>query len=126
MSYTVELIEDEQSCKVLLSGRLSVYNVKEFRDMILPITERVPTIIIDVKEVTEFDSSFMQLFISLKNTAIQYGHIFKIISHSKAVLHMLDVFGLVGFFSDKVIINSKDRKDFKFSYGTGRIPKTLR
>lgn len=126
MSYTVELIEDEQSCTVKLSGKLSAYNVKEFRDMIFPITERVPTLIMDLKDVTEFDSSFLQLFISLKNSAFQLGHIFKIVSHSKAVLHILDIFGLIGFFSDKVVVSSNDRKDFKFTYGTGRFPKMLR
>jgi anti-anti-sigma factor len=98
MSYTVELQEDEQSCTITLSGKLNVYNVKEFKDMIFPVTERVPTIIIDVKEVTEFDSSFLQLFISLKNSAFQLGHIFKIVSHSKSVLQIFDTFGLIGFF----------------------------
>jgi anti-anti-sigma factor len=126
MSYTVELEEDAQSCKIKLSGKLNVYNVKEFRDMILPITERLPTIMMDLKEVTEFDSSFLQLFISLKNTAYQMGHIFKITSHSKPVLHIIDVFGLVGFFADKIVLNSKDRKEFGFSYGTARLPKTVR
>jgi anti-sigma B factor antagonist len=126
MSYTVELEEDTQSCTVKLSGKLNVYNVKEFRDMILPITERVPTINFDLKEVTEIDSSFLQLFISLKNSAYQLGHILKITSHSKSVLHIIDVFGLVGFFADKIVLNSKDRKEFSFSYGTARVPKTLR
>jgi anti-anti-sigma factor len=126
MSYTVELQEDEQSCTITLSGKLNAYNVKEFKEMIFPITERVPTIIIDVKGVTEFDSSFLQLFISLKNSAFQLGHIFKILSHSKPVLQIFDTFGLIGFFSDKVIVSSKDRKDYKFNYGTGRFPKILR
>jgi len=126
MSYTVEVFEDEQSCKLVLSGRLTVYNVKEFRDMILPITERLPTIILDMKDVTDFDSSFLQLFISLKNTAYQLGHILKIINHSKSVLQVLDVFGLVGFFSDKIVLKNSERKEYKFSYGTGRLPKNLR
>ncbi len=126
MSYTVELQEDEQSCTITLSGKLNAYNVKEFKEMIFPITERVPTIIIDVKGVTEFDSSFMQLFISLKNSAFQLGHIFKILSHSKPVLQVFDTFGLIGFFSDKVVVSSKDRKDYKFNYGKGRFPKILR
>lgn len=126
MSFTVEVFEDEQSCKLILSGRLTVYNVKEFRDMILPITERLPTIILDLKDVSEFDSSFLQLFISLKNTAYQFGHIFKIMNHSKPVLQLMDVYGLIGFFSDKVVMKNSERKEYKFSYGTGKIPKTLR
>jgi anti-anti-sigma factor len=76
MSYTVELEEDSQSCTIKLSGKLNVYNVKEFRDMILPVTERVPTINVDLKEVTEFDSSFLQLFISLKKFSLSIGSYF--------------------------------------------------
>ncbi|MCB1142043.1 MAG: STAS domain-containing protein [Leptospiraceae bacterium] len=126
MSYTVELDETDQICNLKVNGRLNIYNIKEFKDIVSPIIERVPALIVDVSEVIEFDSSFIQLFISIKNYAYSLGHIFKITSHSKPILDLLDMYGLVGFFADKVVLSAAQRSEFKLNYGTSKLPPNLR
>jgi anti-anti-sigma factor len=126
MSFTVEIDENDQVCNLKIIGRLNIYNVKEFKEMILPIIQRVPAMIVDTSEVIEFDTSFLQLFVSIKNYCYKLGHIFKIKAHSKVLIQLLDIYGLVGFFADKIVLTSQQKQEFKFLYGTTKLPPSLR
>lgn len=118
MSVEIEITNHSNHCKVALVGKCTVYNTIKLKDTLLSVIQSNENILIDLAKVNDFDTAGMQLFISAKNTAKKYNKKIKFVSHPDCVLAIMDLYGLVGFFGDKIVLSQDGRKKFPFKYGT--------
>lgn len=61
---------------------------------------------IDLSRVAEMDSAGFQLILGLKREAARLGKSLRLVSHSPAVIEVLDTFNMVNYFGDPVVIPS--------------------
>ena len=113
-------IEDKLS-KVYFNGACSIYQAKKIHTILLENLKIYDTVILDLKEVTEFHSSILQLLISAKNTAKQKNKKFIIQNHNYSVLQVYDLFGVTALLGDKIHLTKDLRDKLKFKYGTKKI-----
>jgi|JI102314A2RNA_FD_contig_31_9786220_length_1356_multi_4_in_0_out_0_2 anti-anti-sigma factor len=118
MSLEIKISNQNNHCKVNLIGECTIYNVSKLKDSLLQVLEANQNILIDLEKVNDFDTAAIQLFISVKNTAKKNNKKIKIISHPNCVIAILDLYGLVSFFGDKIILTPEERKKYSFKYGT--------
>lgn len=125
MQYEIknELIDDV--CKISLSGRLNIYAAHSLKEKLIPLFNSHNKILFQLEKVLEVDSSIIQMFISLKKTARKRGKALKFTSHNKSILGFMDLYGLVGLFSDKIILSNMNKKEFNFKYGVNKLPRSI-
>lgn len=61
---------------------------------------------VDLSDVTEIDTAGLQLMVLAKREAAALGRTLRFVGHSTAVLDLIDLTGLAGFFGDPVLIRS--------------------
>ena len=90
--------------QLAIAGEMTIYRAAELKDLLLPPIEQAQVIEIDLAQVSEIDSSGLQLLIAAKREAAARGKTLHFIGHSRAVLELLDLCDLGGFFGDQVVI----------------------
>lgn len=118
-------IKDEE-CLLTIEGDMTVYHIVEIKNQFLDFLYKCKTIIVDLGSVNEFDSSAAQVFVLIKREAIRLNKTLKCINHSEAVLTVLDLFGLMSMFSEKIHIPNENSDNLSYSYGTQKYPSFLR
>lgn len=118
MSLETNISNQNNHCKVTLIGECNIYNVAKLKNSLLQALEANQNILIDLEKVNDFDTAAIQLFISAKNTAKKLNKKIKLISHPNCVIAILDLYGLVSFFGDKIILTAEERKKYSLKYGT--------
>ncbi|MDO8654753.1 MAG: STAS domain-containing protein [Undibacterium sp.] len=91
-------------CHIALDGEITIYAALELKDELLPPLAQCETAELDLSGVSEIDSAGLQLLIMAKAEAKTHGKTLVITSHSPAVLDILDLCDLEGFFGDNVLI----------------------
>ena len=117
MSLEVKIQNLSNHCRVSLIGKCTIYNVLKLRQSLLEVINRNQNILVDLEKVNDFDTAGVQIFIAAKNTTKQTQKKIKFISHPTCVIAILDSYGLVGFFGDKIVLTAEERKEFPFRYG---------
>ena len=119
MRYSLTKEGNSEATTVKISGEMTIYAVKNLFDELLDILNTTKLLTLNLSQVTAIDSSGMQLLIFLKKQATNL----KLLSHSKAVLKYLDIYGLTGFFGDPVAIKKSEKDNFSFQYGLKKHPE---
>jgi len=96
------------SCHWLIEGEMTIYNAMELKGALLAPFDQCADLEIDLAGVTEIDSAGMQLLILAKNEARARGKNVLLSGHSPAVLEVLDLCKLEGFFGDPVLVKSRE------------------
>ena len=117
MSIQVNIAQDNGYCLVKIAGDMTIYHVQELKENILQSLNNNSNIVIDLSGVLDMDTAGYQLLILARKDAVKNEKSLKLISHSSAVLKMLDLYGGIGFFGDKVKIPKDERENYTFSYG---------
>jgi len=125
MSLDIKIENLSTHCKMTLIGDCTIYSVAKLKQSLLEVLLKNENVLVDLANVNDFDTAAIQLFLSAKNTARANKRKIKFTSHSEAVLALLDLYGLVGFFGDKVVLTPLEKKNFPFSYGTKKLPSFL-
>lgn len=89
---------------VKLEGELTIFNAREMADMLLAPFPASLGIEIDLSGVTEIDSAGLQVLIAAKRLADDRGTALTFTGHSPAVLEILDLTDLLGFFGAPALI----------------------
>jgi len=76
--------------KLVLSGELNIYGVREAADVMLPKLRAAATPL-DLADVSEIDSAGLQLLVMARRVAAAAGHEFDIAAASAAVREALDL-----------------------------------
>lgn len=103
MEVTVELAADGLS-RVTVVGEMTIYNAMELKDKLLSSLAQCETVEMNLVGVSEIDSAGLQLLLMLKTEAAVHNKTLSITSHSPAVLDILDLCELEGFFGDNVLV----------------------
>jgi anti-sigma B factor antagonist len=95
-------------CHFTIEGEMTIYNALELKDKLLALLDQCAHMEIDLAGVIEIDSAGLQLLVMAKNEARARGKTLHICRHSPAVLEVLDICNLEGFFGDPVLIHSSE------------------
>lgn len=89
---------------VKLDGELTIFNARETADLLLAPLPECVGLEVDLSGITEIDSAGLQVMIAAKRLAGSRGLPLSFVGHSPAVLDMLDLTDLAGFFGDPMLI----------------------
>lgn len=96
----------EKSAAVTLriEGEMTIYRAAELKETLLAPLEPHVTLEIDLSAVTDIDTSGLQLLMLAKKTAKQREGELRLTGHSPAVLDVMELFNLAGYFGDQIVI----------------------
>jgi len=104
---TIDIKEQSESATLLIiQDEMTVYNVLEQKNILLPHLKADKELKIDLSGVAEIDSAGMQLLIMMKRRAKSINNQLILVHHSQAVTEVLALFNLTSFFGDPVIISA--------------------
>ncbi len=95
-------------CHARVNGEMTIYTAMECRDLLrqcLHAGEK--EVEIDLSGVTEIDSAGLQLLIQAKRAGARLGKPVRLVSHSPAVLEMIDLYQLAPEFGDLMIMSAR-------------------
>jgi len=105
---TIDIKQQDGSTTLLvIQDEMTIYNVLEQKNTLFSYLKADQELQLDLSEVGEIDSAGMQLLIMLKKQAGRINNQFSLVDHSQAVVEVLELFNLVPFFGDPVIISSE-------------------
>lgn len=95
-------------CRIALEGEMTIYAAQGLKDALLAPLAQCEHAELDLSGVAEIDSAGLQLLIMAKAEAKALGKALVITGHSPALLDILELCGLEGFFGDKVLIHLEE------------------
>jgi len=88
-----------------ISGEFTIFTAATLKQTLVDTIAQAPgDIDIDLSEVSEMDSAGLQLMVMTKREAAAIGKNVRFVRHSDAVLDLIDLCDLSGFFGDPVLI----------------------
>jgi len=94
----------QQDGRIAITGELSIYTALELKNTLLAGLSANAELELDLSGVSEFDAAGLQLLVAIKQEATAAGKVLRFTGHSPAVLDLLDLSGLAGFFGDPLLI----------------------
>jgi anti-anti-sigma factor len=92
---------------VAVSGEFTVFNALSMRELLLDAVNAADEVEVDLAQVTEIDSSGLQLMVAAKREAAERGRVLRFTCHSPAVLDTLDLTNLSAHLGDPLLIQSR-------------------
>lgn len=108
MTVTMTQRSNTEPCQYVIEGEMTIYNALELKAQLLSPLEQCAQMEVDLAGVTEMDSAGLQLLLMAKTEARARGKNLAITGHSTAVLEVLDLCNLEGFFGDPVLVRSQE------------------
>jgi anti-anti-sigma factor len=93
-----------QRHRIAIAGELTIYTVMELKDKLLTGLLTTEELELDLSGVGEFDAAGLQLLVMIKQEAAILDKVLCFIGHSPAVVELLDLSGLAGFFGDPLLM----------------------
>jgi len=90
--------------EVEVPGDMTIYEAGETLELFNNAISNSDSININLSNVSEIDSSGIQLMVSLKKNADSEDKTVNFISHSRAVVDLLDLFDLTSYFGDPIVM----------------------
>lgn len=85
---------------------MTIYSALSQKDELAPHLHTAQEIHINLEAVNEIDSAGLQLLLWLKQEAMQKNIPLQLVSHSEAVVEVLELLNLTTFFGDPVVISA--------------------
>lgn len=102
-----------------LSGELTIYNAVKCKEKMLPHFEKCKSLVIDLSEVSEMDTSCFQILIQVKRELEKAGKQVALVNHSPAVIEILELYGMVDYFGDPLLLPA-EAQPARSGKGVGR------
>lgn len=93
-------------CQLHIEGEMSIYTAAELKAQLLPHLGLAGDLEIDLSQVSELDGAGLQLLLLAKREAARVGATLHLSWHSRAVLEVVDLCNLAGFFGDPLVLSS--------------------
>jgi anti-sigma B factor antagonist len=97
----------ERHCRCSIDGEMTIYRAAELKNLLMEKIARHQEIEVDLSGVSEIDTAGLQLLVLAKREAASQRKQLRFDRHSRAVMDMLDLADLAGFFGDPVVITSQ-------------------
>lgn len=96
---------DAGNTALAIRGEFTIFTAAALKQALLDaLAQGGPDIDIDLSDVSEIDSAGLQLMVMTKREAMRAGKNVRFVRHSDAVLDLIDLCDLSGFFGDPVLI----------------------
>lgn len=89
-----------------IEGEMTIYTAAELATQLLPFLAPPSELEIDLSEVTEIDSSGVQLLMLAKRETQKSGSPLRLIGHSQAVLDTFELCDLSAYFGDPLLLSA--------------------
>lgn len=103
----IKVVKKGKKRNIAVSGDLTIYNALEFRKQLADHLSGVDELNIDLSEVSELDTAGVQILALAKRKSEQLGFSMHMDNHSVAVLEVLNIYNMVRYFGDPVVISQK-------------------
>ena len=90
-----------ESGKIRIEGEMSIYTALELKNH---LARRSGDVEIDLSGVTEMDTAGLQLLVLMKRAARKHNSNLRLMAHSPAVIEVIDVCNLAGYFGDPMVM----------------------
>ena len=99
---SIELQRSADGVQGHFSGAVTIYEVSEIQRQLSESCTKEDALILNLADVTELDTAGLQLLMALRQ---HLGPKLVLQQHSQAVIEMLDLYRLVPFFGDVIILS---------------------
>lgn len=97
--------ERREACQCLhLAGEMTIYGAAELKPALLYALGHSEEIEIDLADISEIDTSGVQLLMLMKREAADAGKALRLVGHSPAVLEVFELLGLGNWFGDPQLL----------------------
>jgi anti-anti-sigma factor len=97
--------ERHEAClRLYPAGEMTIYSAAELKPALLQALSQSEEIEIDLAEISEMDTSGVQLLMLMKREAAAAGKALKLAGHSPAVLEVFELLGLGNWFGDPQLL----------------------
>ena len=97
--------EQHEACLCLYpAGEMSIYSAAELKPALLDALAKGDEIEINLADISEIDTSGVQLLMLMKREAAAAGKSLKLAGHSPSVLEVFELLGLGNWFGDPQLL----------------------
>ena len=90
---------------VCFAGEMTIYDIEGLTPQFMPLVSSAKSLVVDLKDVTEIDSSGAQLLMLARNERLRLDKAYSLINHSEAVINLFRLLGLLNWFDDPVVLS---------------------
>jgi anti-sigma B factor antagonist len=112
-----KITKDDDTREIFLSGSLTIQHAMDLKNALSFLNEKQKATEIDLSGVDRIDTSGFQILYQLKSKHQDAGAPIVYKNHSLAVINILDLYGCIAFFGDKIKIHKSLVPQFRFRYG---------
>lgn len=87
-----------------VEGELTIYRAAALKEQLLAPLREHQEVELDLSGVSEIDSAGLQLLLLAKREATRCGCQLRLATHSAAVVELLELYNLTGYFGDPLVI----------------------
>jgi anti-anti-sigma factor len=87
-----------------IAGEMTIYGARELKERLLGVLETAQEIEIDLAQVSALDTAGFQLLVLAKRESLALGKPLRLTAHSRATREVLDLYHMMGYFGDPVVI----------------------
>lgn len=98
---------------VVAPHEMTIYSAVENKDVLMKHLASEGDLEIDLSEISELDSTGLQLLILLKREAKLKNKAISFVGHNEVVLEVFELFNIASFFGDPMLISSAAKKGDK-------------
>lgn len=99
-----KVVKLKSKCRVNIGGEMNIYAASELKEKFMALLDDSRPLEINLSDVTEMDSSGVQLLMLLKKECDQKNRKLSLTHHSDAVLDVFELLRLSAYFNDPVLL----------------------
>lgn len=92
------------SCVLSLEGEMSIYDAHGLKAALMDALANCDVLDVNLADVTEIDTAGIQLLVLAKREAEARGKRLSLTGHSPAVVSVIELLNLSGYFGDQMVI----------------------
>jgi ABC-type transporter Mla MlaB component len=97
-----------ETVKLSIDEDMTIYNAGSLKTRIINALGSASELELDLSAVSEIDTSGIQLLILAKREAVAAKKAMRITAHSRAVGELLDLYHIVAYFGDPLVIPAQE------------------
>ena|SRR5690606_6209788 len=102
----LDIQEQADHLAAKLSGELTIQNAEPLKQELMALLDKGKSISIDLSDVSELDSSGVQLLYYAKQAAMGQQLNLELVNHSPAVVEVFELYRLAPVFGDVMILSA--------------------
>lgn len=97
-----------QVSRLSITDDLTIYHAAALKESLFDNLKQHPVIELDLSQVSQIDTSGIQLLMLAKRECQKQGKTLGIVAHSPAVHELMDFYNIAGFFGDPLVIPARE------------------